>query len=118
MIINNLGTLIYSFFYGKKVGQDNNGNKFYIHKYNLKKKWVIYNKIVDPTSLKVTWQLWLTNNKKEVPSDINDNKIYMWQKEKAPNYSGTKNSYHPKISKNIAKKNSNSNNIKEIWSPE
>ena len=46
------------------------------------------------------WQLWLTNNKKEVPSDINDNKIYMWQKEKAPNYSGTKNSYHPKISKN------------------
>ena len=41
---NNLGTLLYSFFYGKKVGQDKNGNKFYIHKYNLKRKWVIYNK--------------------------------------------------------------------------
>ena len=118
MITNNLGTLIYSFFYGKKVGEDKNGNKFYIHKFNFKRKWVIYNKVVDPTSLKVAWQLWLTNNKKEVPSDINDNKIYMWQKEKVPNYSGTKNSYHPKKYKNLSQKNKKSKSLKEIWSPE
>ena len=118
MITNNLGTLLYSFFYGKKVGQDKDGNKFYIHKYNLKKKWVIYNKIVDPTSLKVAWQLWLTNNKKEVPADINNNKTYTWQKEKIPNYSGTKHSYHPKISKNTPQKSKKNKNLKEIWSPE
>jgi NADH:ubiquinone oxidoreductase subunit len=118
MITNNLGTLLYSFFYGKKVGQDKNGNKFYIHKYNLKRKWVLYNKIVDPTSLKVAWQLWLTNNKKEIPSDMNDNKIYIWQKEKVPNYSGSRNSYHPKISKNKFEKNKKNKSIKEIWSPE
>ena len=118
MITNNLGTLLYSFFYGKKVGQDKNGNKFYIHKYNLKKKWVLYKKIVDPTSLKVAWQLWLTNNKKEIPSDINDNKIYRWQKERVPNYSGSKKSYHPKTSKNEFEKNKKNKSIKEIWSPE
>ena len=118
MIINNLGTLIYSFFYGKKVGQDQNGNKFYIQKYNLKRKWVIYNKVVDPTSLRVSWQLWLTNNKTSVSPDINNSDSYIWQKEKKPNTSGTNNSYHPKISQNTAKKNQKSSNLKEIWSPE
>ena len=29
MITNNLGTLLYSFFYGKKVGQDKDGNTRY-----------------------------------------------------------------------------------------
>ena len=118
MITNNLGTLLNSFFYGKKVGQDNNGNKFYIHKYNLKRKWVIYNKLVDPTSLSVEWQLWLTNNKTIVPSEINNSKSYIWQKEKTPNYSGTKNSYHPKIFRNKAKKNEQNKDLKKIWSPE
>ena len=118
MITNNLGTLIYSFFYGKKVGQDEDGNKFYIHKHNMKRKWVLYNKTVDPTSLKVIWQLWLTNNKTELPSEIGHNKAYIWQKERAPNYSGTKNSYHPKISKNMPHKDNKNKDIKEIWSPE
>ena len=118
MITNNLGTLIYSFLYGKKVGQDQNGNKFYIHKYNLKRKWVIYNKLVDPTSLRVSWQLWLTNNNIKAPSEINNSKEYIWQKEKSPNYSGTKNYYHPKIFKNLDKKNEKDRSKKEIWSPE
>ena len=32
MIVNNLGTIIYSFFYGKKVGIDNFGNKYFVSK--------------------------------------------------------------------------------------
>ena len=60
----------------------------------------------------------ITNNKTKVFPEINNSENYIWQQEIKPNCSGTTNSYHPKISKNIAKKNSNSNNIKEIWSPE
>ena len=116
MITNNLGTLIYSFLYGKKVGQDKNGNKFYINKYN-KRKWVIYNKFIDPSSLMVVWQMWLTDKKKDLPIELNK-KNYLWQKERKPNYSGTKNSYHPKISKNKFQKNNKNKNLKEIWSPE
>ena len=117
MITNNLGTVIYSFLYGKKVGQDKNGNKFYVNRYNNKKKWVIYNKIVDPTSLMVVWQLWLTNKKNALPIEFNKNKDYVWQKERKPNYSGTKDSYHPKISKYITNDSSKDKETKEIWSP-
>ena len=38
MITNNIGTILYSLLNGKKVGEDNYGNKFYIHKKNKKKK--------------------------------------------------------------------------------
>lgn len=117
MITNNLGTLIYSFLYGKKVGEDKNGNKFYIHKKNDKKKWVIYKKIVDPTSLMVIWQLWLTNKKPALPSDLNTDTAYKWQKEKLPNYSGTKESYHPRVSKNSIDKTNKDKQSNEIWRP-
>ena len=97
MIINSLGTLLYSFIYGKKVGQDEYGNKFYMHK---KKKWVLYKNKVDPTSLEVIWQLWLTDKNLTNPTSLNKKyKTYKWQKNNTPNYTGTKKSYHPKISK-------------------
>ena len=37
MITNSIGTILYSLLNGKKVGVDNQGNKFYIHKKNKKK---------------------------------------------------------------------------------
>ena len=100
MLINNFCTLIYTFLNGKRVGIDKKGNKFYVHKRNNKKKWVLYKDIVEPTLLMVSWQLWLTNKSSEIPSMSNsNNNEYKWQKEREPNYSGTKNSYHPKVSK-------------------
>ncbi len=118
MITNNIGILIYSFLYGKKIGQDKSGNKFYVHKNNkIKKKWVLYNKIVDPTSLMVTWQLWLTNKKHEIPDALSSSRDYVWQKERMPNHSGTIDSYHPKLSKNKKIKNNKNKEIKEIWGP-
>ena len=44
MITNNIGTILYTLLNGKKIGQDLQGNKFYIHKNNKKKKWVLYKK--------------------------------------------------------------------------
>ena len=37
MITNSIGTILYSLLNGKKVGEDKQGNKFYIHKKNDKK---------------------------------------------------------------------------------
>ena len=37
MIINNIGTILYSLLNGKKIGEDNLGNKFFIHKKNKHK---------------------------------------------------------------------------------
>ena len=116
MITNNIGTILYSFFKGKKIGQDKAGNKFYVHKKNKNKKWVLYKYNIDPTSLTVKWQVWLTNKNNELL--VNEENSFKWQKNKQPNVTGTINSYHPKgnidkRNKNIMKENKNS-----IWDPE
>jgi NADH:ubiquinone oxidoreductase subunit len=113
LIVNNLGTLLYSLIFGRKVGQDINGNKFFIHRKRPGKKWVLYKNELDPTLLEVDWQMWLLNkNSLDIPKS--EKKIYKWQKEREKNFSGTSKSYHPKINK---KNNKNYKNKEEIWSP-
>ena len=117
MINNNIGTLLYSFLKGKKIGQDKIGNKFYIHKKNKNKKWVLFKYKVDPTSLDVKWQIWLTTTNSKVPIAIEENN-FKWQKEKQPNLTGTINSYHPKINTNKKKQDITKENKKSTWDPE
>ena len=40
--VNNLGTILYTVFFGKEVGRDNLGNRYFIKKNNAHKKWVLY----------------------------------------------------------------------------
>ena len=117
LINNNIGTILYSFLKGKKVGQDKIGNKFYVHKNNENKKWVLYKYIVDPTSLDVKWQIWLTTANSNAPLSIEENN-FKWQKDKQPNLTGTINSYHPKININKSKKDIKNENKNSTWSPE
>ena len=120
MIINNLGTVIFSYFFGKKVGEDDRGNKYYLSKNKSSKKWVLYKNKVDPTNLPAHWQLWLTTQKINIPLD-KDIKKYYWQKKREPNSTGTEKAYHPakviykKKDTNIKhfKKEEN----KKIWRP-
>ena len=117
MITNSIGTILYSLFNGKKVGADNQGNKFYIHKKNKKKKWVLYKKQIDPTSLEVEWQIWLTTNDEGKEIIINKPRLE-WQKNKKANLTGSIDSYHPAKNSDkkeiyLTKKNKNS-----IWKPD
>ena len=117
MIKNNIGIILYSLLNGKKVGEDKQGNKFYIHKKNKKKRWVLYKKQIDPTNLEVAWQIWLTETDKDKEIIINK-PSFKWQKEKIANLTGTLNSYHPakksdKETMYFDKKNKNS-----VWKPD
>ena len=117
MLANNIRTLIYSIFNGKRIGVDNNGNKFYVHKKNKNKKWVLYKKNIDPTILDIKWQIWLTTknfNEKQLDSF----KIYNWQKKKKANATGTKSSYHPGKHNEDKILNSKFNDKSQIWEPE
>ena len=117
MIVNSIGTLLYSFFFGIKVGEDKSGNRFFRHKKNKKKRWVLYNKIVEPTNLEVKWQVWLTDINNHV-EPVQIVKEFKWQKKIEANKTGTALSYHPRknIKNNIiVKKNKN---IKATWDPE
>ena len=116
MINNSLGTILYTLLNGKKVGHDNQGNKFYTHKKNKNKRWVLYKKQIDPTSLEVAWQIWLTSI--NIDEEITSNKInYKWQKNKKANLTGTPESYHPGIEEDQERKFIHKQKKNEIWDP-
>ena len=116
MITNSIGTVLYSLLNGQKVGKDNQGNKFYIHKKNKKKRWVLYKKQIDPTSLEVEWQIWLTETDKDKEIIINK-PSFKWQKNKKANLTGTLNSYHP-ASKSDIKEIYSDKNKNSVWKPD
>ena len=62
-----LGTGIYTLFYGKFVGKDEFGNKYYERK-KKNKRWVIYNGEIDASKISNEWYSWMhfTKNKIEI----------------------------------------------------
>ena len=115
-MINNLPTFFYSIFFGKKVGVDSFGNKFFIHKKNSNKRWVLYSKQLDPTAISVEWQLWLNKNTVDIPEK--NVKSLFWQKTRLPNQTGSKKAYHPKNKEYNKQKKHSSNSEDKIWRPE
>ena len=117
MITNNIGTTLYSFLNGKKIGEDNQGNKFYVHKKNNLKRWVLYKKQIDPTNLEIEWQIWLTEYDKDKEIIIN-NPSYKWQKNKKANLTGSLDSYHPADRSEKEKIYSDEKNKNSVWKPD
>tara|TARA_B100000886_G_C20161868_1_gene382397 strand:+ start:63 stop:422 length:360 start_codon:yes stop_codon:yes gene_type:complete len=96
-----LGTRIHTFIFGKIVGKDHLGNKYYQDKNG--KRWVIYSKEIEATNIPLEWYSWMhyTNNKLEKTHDF---KKYHWQKDHKPNLTGTNKAYNPNKNKNASKK--------------
>ncbi|ARJ48659.1 NADH:ubiquinone oxidoreductase subunit NDUFA12 [Candidatus Pelagibacter sp. RS40] len=96
-----LGTRLQTIFFGKLVGEDESGNKYYQNKKG--KRWVIYNGEVEASKIPNDWYSWMhyTNNKIENRHNL---KKYKWQKNHLPNQTGTTNAYNPKNNKNATKK--------------
>ena len=92
-----LGTKLQTIFFGKLIGKDSFGNKYYQSRSG--KRWVIYKDEIDASKIPIEWYSWIhfTQNKIE---NFHDLKKYNWQKPHQSNQTGTENSYHPKI-KNI-----------------
>ena len=91
------GTFLKTMFYGKFVGKDELGNKYYISKKN--ERWVIYSKNTEASKITSDWFLWMHHTIDKIP-DQNDEK-YIWQKKHLGNKTGSKDSYRPtKIGKN------------------
>ena len=100
------GTFLKTLFYGKYVGSDDQGNKYYKSKRN--ERWVIYSSDTEATKINSDWFHWMHHTNDKIPSK-NDMK-YAWQKKHSENKTGTSKSYNPvKIKKK--------NNLKkyETW---
>ena len=96
------GTFLKTLFFGKFVGSDEYGNKYYKSKKD--ERWVIYSNIIEATKITSDWYLWMHHTIDKIP-DSKETK-YLWQKKHLENQTGTKNSFKPvKIRKSeISKK--------------
>ena len=96
-----LGTKIKLFLFGKIVGKDSFGNKYYEGKNG--KRWVIYFDEIDASKIPIEWYSWIhfTPNKIEKNHDL---KKYDWQKPHQPNLTGTELAYYPNKNKNVVEK--------------
>ena len=99
------GTFLKTLFFGKYVGKDEFGNKYYKSKKD--ERWVIYAKNIEASRITSDWYLWMHHTINEIPKD--NLKKFSWQKQHEENRTGTEKSYKPnKISKKQKKKY-------EIW---
>ena len=100
------GTRLKTIFFGKFVGSDSFGNRYYESKSG--KRWVIYSKEIDASKIPVEWYSWIhfTKNRLE---NLHKFEKYSWQKPHQNNMTGTTESYHPN------KKNDEENKKYKSW---
>ena len=85
------GTFLKTLFFGKFVGKDEYGNKYYKNKKN--DRWVIYSNNVEASKITSDWFLWMHHTINEPPNK--DQKKYSWQKKHSENLTGTEEAYKP-----------------------
>jgi len=95
------GTFLKTLFFGKYVGSDEYGNKYYTNKKN--ERWVVYSKNIEATKITSDWYLWIHHTIDKIPS--NNDKKFLWQKKHLENQTGTSRSFKPvRITKKGIKK--------------
>ena len=95
------GTRIKTILFGKLIGEDSFGNKYYESKKG--KRWVIYYGEVDASKIPVEWFSWMhfTPNKIEKNHQLEK---YEWQKPHQENLTGTDSAYYPNKNQDGVKK--------------
>ena len=96
-----LGTRIQTALFGKLVGEDEFGNKYYQNKSG--KRWVIYKEEVEASKISDQWYSWMHYTKNKI-ENVHDLKKFGCQKTHKSNQTGTKEAYNPKENKNATKK--------------
>ncbi|MDC1159761.1 NADH-ubiquinone oxidoreductase subunit NDUFA12 family protein [Candidatus Pelagibacter sp.] len=85
-------TKLKTIFFGKLVGKDASGNKYYTNKEG--KRWVIYNDEIDASKIPIEWHSWIHHTKNKIENN-HELKKYDWQKPHQSNQTGSENAYHP-----------------------
>ena len=85
------GTFLKTLFFGKYVGTDHFGNKYYKNKKD--ERWVIYSSNIEATKITSEWFMWMHHTIDKIPDK--DEKKYIWQKDHSENKTGYEDSYKP-----------------------
>jgi len=104
------GTFFYTMFFGKFVGKDEFGNKYYKNK--KEKRWVIYNGEINASKITSDWFSWIHHISNKTPIESQKEK-FSWQKPHKENKTGTKEA----LKTNIISKNDKKFKKYESWKP-
>lgn len=88
-----IGTALYSWRNGEKVGEDGLGNRYYRSR-DGKRRWVIYNGSNDASRVPAEWHGWLHGTIDDLP-DRALPPVRTWQQPAIPNGTGTATAYRP-----------------------
>lgn len=83
----------------RKVGRDSFGNRYYESRkedgpFNRRKRWVVYNGLIEASKVPPQWYNWLHYQINEIPSS--NHKQYDWEVDYVPNLTGTTHAYFPR----------------------
>jgi len=112
-----VGTKLYTFFKGKKVGEDYFGN-FYYESRDKKNRWCIYSNESEASKISPEWNSWLRFISNTYPN-VND-QIHGWQKRFNGNLTGLESAYKPRTVRTGSSNEdfSNYNSDYKAWKPE
>jgi NADH:ubiquinone oxidoreductase subunit len=121
--MSRIGTLIYTWLCGERVGTDALGNRYYRsrnerHKRNgRERRWVVYKGVDEASKVPPEWHAWL-HHISEVPLTELAAKARPWQKPHLPNLTGTPYAYRPKGHELRGGKRPNAPGDYEPWTPD
>ena len=113
---NTVGTKLYTYLKGKKVGEDYFGNYFYESR-DKRNRWCIYSYQSDASKISPEWNSWLRFITNSCPAD--EPMTYEWQKRFSGNLTGLDGAYKPEILR--ANKNEDLDRYQsdyKAWKPE
>ena len=114
-----INTYLYTYFFGKYVGQDKFGNSYYRSKINGKskkeKRWVLYKGVIEASKIPPAWHRWIHHTTDKLPTETSSEDRYIWQKRHQANFTGTDYAYKPV--KTSYKKHIENNKSYEAWQP-
>jgi len=87
------GTQLFTWRFGKRVGDDGQGNVFYQNA-DGSRRWVIYNGEAEASSIPPSWHGWM-HHTVDVPPTAERYQPRPWQKPHRPNLTGTPGAHRP-----------------------
>ncbi len=110
------GTWLYTRRKGERVGEDDQGNVYYQSKDGLR-RWVIYNGEAEASRVPAEWHGWL-HRTTDVSPVAQPPVLKAWEKEHAPNLTGTSEAYYPEGSLKRSGRRAAASGDYRAWRPE
>ena len=114
-----LGTRLHTWRFGKSIGQDEAGNRYYqggTDSEGRTRRWVIYNGVSEASTIPPGWHGWM-HYRVDTPPVSEDYKPRDWQKPHIANLTGTSAAYRPRGSVLTNEKRPRVTGDYDAWTP-